>query len=105
MSMNMNREQKRQMRKMGAINENDAPVRVDRQAPAARVREERTPPRQFIREVRGELRNVAWPSKEEVKNYSIIVLATVDPTDEPRAEDVSPLVARVWWPWPLMTGR
>ncbi len=77
MSMNMNREQKRQMRKMGAINENDAPVRVDRQAPAARVREERTPPRQFIREVRGELRKVAWPSKEEVKNYSIIVLATV----------------------------
>ena len=42
-----------------------------------RVKEERTPPRQFIREVRAELRKVAWPSKEEVKNYSIIVLATV----------------------------
>jgi preprotein translocase subunit SecE len=77
MSMNMNREQKRQMRRMGALNENDAPVRADRQAPAARMKEERTPPRQFIKEVRAELRKVAWPNKEEVKNYSIIVLATV----------------------------
>ena len=32
---------------------------------------------QFLREVRGELRKVAWPTRPEVVNYSIIVLAAV----------------------------
>ena len=32
---------------------------------------------QFLREVRGELRKVAWPSRPEVVNYSIIVLVAV----------------------------
>ena len=76
MSMNMNREQKRQMQKMGAINENGAPVRT---APTAKTKpnEERTTPVEFLREVRAELRKVAWPTKQEVRNYSIIVLITV----------------------------
>ena len=34
-------------------------------------------PRQFVREVRGELRKVAWPTRAEVINYSIIVLVTL----------------------------
>ena len=34
-------------------------------------------PRQFLREVKGELRKVAWPTREEVRNYSIIVLIAV----------------------------
>jgi preprotein translocase subunit SecE len=77
MAMNMNREQKRQLRRMGAVNEDGNPVRVARQAPAQKAREPRTPPRQFLREVRGELRKVAWPTRPEVKNMSIIVLITV----------------------------
>jgi preprotein translocase subunit SecE len=80
MSMNpeqLSREQRRHLRRMGAINEAGAPVRTPRQAPAARPKEERTSPRQFLREVRGELRKVAWPTREEVRNYSIIVLITV----------------------------
>ena len=32
---------------------------------------------QFVREVRTELRKVAWPTRAEVINYSIIVLVTV----------------------------
>lgn len=76
MAMNMNRAQKRQMRKMGATNENDAPTRVERSAPA-RAKSERAGLFQFLREVRAELRKVAWPSRQEVKNYSIIVLAAV----------------------------
>ena len=32
---------------------------------------------QFVREVRGELRKVAWPTRPEVINYSIIVLVAV----------------------------
>ncbi|CAN5344888.1 hypothetical protein BH23ACT7_BH23ACT7_08490 [soil metagenome] len=40
-------------------------------------RRERTGPRQFLREVRGELRRVAWPSRKEVASYSVVVLVTV----------------------------
>lgn len=38
---------------------------------------QRTPPRQFMREVRGELKRVAWPSRREVTSYSIVVLIAV----------------------------
>ncbi|WP_370327195.1 preprotein translocase subunit SecE [Euzebya sp.] len=36
----------------------------------------RTGPAQFLREVRTELRRVAWPSRGEVVQYSLIVLVT-----------------------------
>lgn len=39
-----------------------------------RTRDERTSPGQFVKEVRGELRKVAWPTRAEVINYSIVVL-------------------------------
>jgi preprotein translocase subunit SecE len=38
---------------------------------------QRTSPRQFLREVRGELRKVAWPSRKELISYSIVVLVSV----------------------------
>ena len=60
-----------------AINEHGAPVRTPRTAPPPKTKEERTGPRQFLREVRAELRKVVWPTREEVRNYSIIVLVTV----------------------------
>lgn len=34
----------------------------------------RTGPVQFLREVRGELRKVAWPNRHELVNYTIVVL-------------------------------
>ncbi len=77
MSMPMNRQQKRQMQRMGAVNEAGAPIRTQPQAKPPRTKEERTSPRQFLREVRAELRKVAWPTREEVRNYSIIVLVAV----------------------------
>ena len=39
--------------------------------------EERTSPAQFTSEVRSELRKVAWPTRPEVINYSLVVLFTV----------------------------
>ena len=36
----------------------------------------RTGPGQFLREVRGELRKVAWPNRKEVVSYTIVVLVT-----------------------------
>ena len=40
-------------------------------------RPERTGARQFMREVRGELKRVAWPSRKEVASYSLVVLVSV----------------------------
>jgi len=40
-------------------------------------KKERTGPRQFLREVRGELRRVAWPTRRVVISYSVVVLVTV----------------------------
>lgn len=37
---------------------------------------EKTSPAQFLREVRSELRKVAWPNRKEVTSYTIVVLVT-----------------------------
>jgi preprotein translocase subunit SecE len=76
--MAMNRQQKRMLQRQGQMGADGAPAARKRQAPAApRPKEERTKPREFVREVRGELRKVAWPTRAEVVNYSIIVLIAV----------------------------
>jgi preprotein translocase subunit SecE len=36
----------------------------------------RTGPAQFLREVRSELRKVAWPNRKELTSYTIVVLVT-----------------------------
>src|SRR5688572_6317711 len=47
-------------------------------APARRARKkQRTSPRQFLREVRSELRKVAWPARKELISYSLVVLVSV----------------------------
>lgn len=33
--------------------------------------------REFVRETRGELRKVAWPTRDEVRSYSLVVLFTL----------------------------
>ena len=52
--------------------------RAPRQAAvAAAQKRERTKPRQFVREVVAELKKVAWPTRQEVVAYSIVVLVSV----------------------------
>jgi len=70
----LNREQKRQLRRMGALDEKGAPQRTRPQASGQR---ERVGPVQYLREVRDEMRKVAWPKRPEVTRYSIIVIVTV----------------------------
>jgi preprotein translocase subunit SecE len=77
MSMDLNRQQKRAMQKMGEVNEQGAPIRQARPTVAAQVAKERVGPIQYIREVRDEMRKVAWPKWPEIRRYSIIVLVTV----------------------------
>ena len=71
----LNREQKRSLKKMGALNDQGQPTRVQ---PQPRPRgNERVGPIQYLREVRDEMRKVAWPKWPEVRRFSIIVLITV----------------------------
>jgi preprotein translocase subunit SecE len=78
--MAMNRQQKRMLQKQGQLGADGAPAARKRpapQAPRPAAKDERTGPIQFLREVRGELRKVAWPTRAEVINYSIIVLVAL----------------------------
>jgi preprotein translocase subunit SecE len=75
--MAMNRETKRMLQRQGALGADGEPKATRKAPPAPRPKEKRTPPRQFVHEVRAELRKVAWPSREEVINYSIIVFITI----------------------------
>ena len=81
----MNREEKRMMARQqggGASATEDAdgvpaPRRPATDRPVRRPRSERTSPGQFLKEVRGELRRVAWPTRAEVVKYSTVVLITL----------------------------
>ncbi len=71
----LNREQKRSLKRMGALNEEGNPTRTP--APARRAKDKRVTPFQYLREVRDEMRKVAWPKWPEIRRFSIIVLITV----------------------------
>ena len=71
--MSMNRQTKRMMQKQGR-----------RQAVASsgvssprRSQRDKVGPREYLSEVKGELRKVAWPTRKEVINSTIIVLIAV----------------------------
>jgi preprotein translocase subunit SecE len=76
--MAMNRQTKRMLQRQGQMGADGAPTRAKAPPkPVARPAKERTSPRQYLREVRGELRKVAWPTRAEVVRYSAIVLLTL----------------------------
>ena len=67
----MNRQTKRMMER---DRKREAAVR----RPAVpQERKKRTGPRQFVREVRQELKKVAWPSRRELLSYTLVVLVSV----------------------------
>ena len=66
----MNRETKRMM-------ERDKKREGAARRPAVPERKKRVGPRQFFREVRQELKKVAWPSRRELFSYTMVVLVTV----------------------------
>src|SRR5687767_5595339 len=84
----MNREMKRRLQRQGELGPDGAPVvkeksrgggpggpggRPPRGPGGAGGGGKRTKPTAFLREVRGELRKVAWPTRAEVTNYSLVV--------------------------------
>ena len=66
--MAMNREQKRMLQRQGQLGADGDARGPQRTAPrpSPSATDERTTPAQFVREVRGELRKVAWPTRAEV---------------------------------------
>jgi preprotein translocase SecE subunit len=72
----MNREQKRMMARQGQVGDNGAPTSSRRTtvADVQRRRRDRVGIKQFVREVREEMRQVGWPTRPEVNNYVSIVL-------------------------------
>jgi preprotein translocase subunit SecE len=74
--MSMNREQKRMLQRQGEVDADGEPIR-QRRDQQQRPAEERTRFVQFGREVRAELRKVAWPSRSETGNYTTVVIITI----------------------------
>jgi preprotein translocase subunit SecE len=79
----VNRETKRLLQRQGQIGADGQPLATPRQAPSrsaaaiANRPRNRTSPFAYFKEVRTELRKVAWPTRAEVRNYSTVVLVTL----------------------------
>jgi preprotein translocase SecE subunit len=71
----VNRQTKRQMARSGM--DAPRPASERRSAVTATVQRERTTPAQYLREVQGEMKKVAWPPRAEVQNSTAIVLVAV----------------------------
>ena len=82
----LNREQKRQLRRMGALDEKGAPTRVQRQAPA---KKERVGPAQYLREVRDE-DSASLAQSGFQFNLNAIIGGCLGADAEPRLYYVSP---------------
>ena len=73
----MNRQTKRLLARQQAAQDRGAkPATPARMTPGGE-KKKRTPPRQFLREVRTELKKVAWPTRGEVATYTVVVLVSV----------------------------
>jgi preprotein translocase subunit SecE len=71
----MNREQKRLMQRQGQVGaDGAAPSRRTTTQDVQRRRSDRATPREFFRQIREEMRQVSWPTRPEVINYTTIVL-------------------------------
>jgi preprotein translocase subunit SecE len=70
----MNRQAKRMMQRRQAAAERGPATRRPLPPPERR---KRVGARQFLKEVRGELRKVNWPTRKELLSYTVVVLASV----------------------------
>lgn len=74
----MNRQMKRMMQKQGQLAPDGTPARKEAPRPAQRPpTKERVGAAEYFRQIRAELRKVAWPTRPEVVRYSIVVLVAL----------------------------
>ena len=78
----MNRQMKRmqeraeRQQKRSGVDRQSTPAATTRRAHVQEKRK-RTGIRQFLKEVRQELRKVDWPNRRELASYTVVVLATI----------------------------
>jgi preprotein translocase subunit SecE len=72
----MNRQMKRAQRRQGSVVDRTQAAATTRRAAAAEKRK-RTGARQFLKEVRQELKKVNWPTRQELFAYTVVVLVSV----------------------------
>ena len=71
----MNRQMKRMMQKQGQMAPDGTPARKEAPRPTSRPQaKDRVGAAEYFRQIRAELRKVAWPTREEVTKYSVVVL-------------------------------
>ena len=73
----MNRQAKRLMQRQKAAEDRVRAQQQVRRPAVPAERRQRTRPRQFLKEVRQELKKVAWPTRQELWAYTIVVLVSV----------------------------
>jgi preprotein translocase subunit SecE len=72
----MNRQAKRMMQRQKATGQDRLEAMRQRRA-VTPERKRRTPPGEFLKQVRQELRKVNWPTRKELVGYTIVVLVAV----------------------------
>jgi preprotein translocase subunit SecE len=72
----MNRQAKRMMQRQKATTQDRAEAVRQRRA-ITPERRKRTPASVFLKEVRNELKKVAWPSRQELVGYTVVVMVAV----------------------------
>ncbi len=65
------------MQRQGQDPEGEAPAKRTAAPPRRAPKRQPFRPGQFLREVRSELRQVAWPNRSEVINYTTVTLVTL----------------------------
>ncbi len=73
----MNRQMKRAQRREGAQQYDRARAAATARRAQVQQKRERTGVRQFLKEVRQELKRVIWPTRQELVTYTVVVLVTV----------------------------
>ena len=73
----MNRQAKRLMQRQKQAPAERAEQVRQRRTAIAQERKKRTGVREFLKEVRAELRKVQWPSRKELVGYTIVVIVSV----------------------------
>ena len=72
----MNRQGKRLMQRQKATGQDRVEAMRQRRA-VITERKRRTPPREFLKQVRAELKRVNWPTRKEMVAYTVVVLVAV----------------------------
>jgi len=73
----MNRQMKRMQRRQGGTTMDRAAAAATTRRAAVQEKRKRTGVRQFLREVRQELKRVNWPTRQELIAYTVVVLVSV----------------------------